>query len=178
MNKHKNKKIALIVLSVILSLLVVVWYVLKNDTKTSQTNGTELNQIDYQPPSEEERNAGNSKKEDLGNEVNDDEQNTGDDSDLQKANVVIVDASQYDEVIEVRAFVENIVQDGECTYTLKNTNETIMRTLPANAESSTSPCASLSLNRSEITNTGTWDVTVSYRSIDAYGSSSTAMEVR
>lgn len=146
--------------------------------KTPVPSNTSTGQptINLDPPTEEEAKAGDEIKEDI--IKNEAEQQQKPTTDKTLAEIVIVDSTQYDNEIEVRAFVSNILKDGTCTFEFTNGSEKITKTMPATADASSTPCMTLVVPRSEFTKTGTWNLTVSYDSDTASGSSKSSVEVK
>jgi len=140
-----------------------------NDNTGEENNAT--NKINLEPPTEQEQAAGDKQKE----EIIDEEENT---SVPDGAEVIIVDANQYDQEIEVRAFVSNLVEDGTCTITFTKADLKIVKEVPANADASSTPCVTLTLPRSEFSETGTWDVSVTYSNTRIMGTTSGTMEIQ
>lgn len=127
--------------------------------------------INYDPPSEEEEQVGNEIKEELQNEP-DEEQENSTDSQLNKVTIVISDASQYDNVVEVRSFIHNHIQEGICTFAFRKGNHLVKKEMPAFPDASTTICNNPNIARSEFPVTGDWELIVSYSSTDATGQSS------
>lgn len=132
--------------------------------------------INLSPPTEEESNAGNEQKEKIIKQEEDvAEQNS---TTKNEVSLIIVDANQYDNEVEVRAFVSNIIQDGTCTYTFtKDGSDTITKSSPAFADASSTPCVTLQINQSEFQNTGIWDLEVTYTNEVNEGSANTTIEI-
>jgi hypothetical protein len=80
------------------------------------------------------------------------------------ANVVITDASQYGDIVEVRAFIPSIIQEGQCAITFTQGSETLSKQVPAYSDASTTICTNLSVPLGEFTTNGIWSVSVIYES--------------
>lgn len=93
---------------------------------------------------------------------------------------VLVDASQYEDTIEVRAYVPGITENGgTCTVTMTLGAQKVTKQVGGTADATTTRCQNLNLPRSTFPQAGTWDVAVAYASATAAGTSATAkMEVR
>lgn len=127
--------------------------------------------INYSPPTELEKSAGDEKKQ----EIAKDESSDTDDPEV--AEIVIVDANQYDDMVEVRAFVANELAEGTCYMTFaKSGEQSINKEVPAYPDASTTPCISLTIPRSEFASSGTWELTVRYESTTGI-TGSTSQEV-
>lgn len=163
---NKIKKIVILILLVTLLLAAGVG-VYRYATKDSDTNDdmvSEVNTVNYEPPTEEEKEAGDKQKETI---VNTESEN---DNLPESAEVVIVDSSQYDDEIEVRAFVANVIKDGTCTITFLKDGNMIEKSVPAYADASTTPCIALTLPRSEFGESGEWKLVVEYKNEQIVGS--------
>lgn len=130
--------------------------------------------INYRQPTEEEQKTGDEKKRELSDEGNEAEQNEKDKpSHKVKKNttVLITDAAQYGDMLEVRSFMPHIYQNGTCTLVFSQGSSKITKTAPAYADSSNTVCTNPEIKRSEFSTAGEWKVTVSYESKDAIGKS-------
>lgn len=125
--------------------------------------------INYNPPTKEEKKAADTQKE-----KNIEREQTEDNpKPISKADITIVDASQYGDTVEIRAYISNILEDGgTCTAKLTNGNQTITRTNQSFKDATTTQCGALNIPRSEFNSTGTWQLTMSYTSNTANGESS------
>jgi len=138
------------------------FYTRNNTPQQVQTPA--VNTVNYLPPTEEENNAGNLQKEEIVANENQTSQKP------QTAEVIIVDASQYENEIEVRAFIANVIESGTCTYTFVKDQEKLTKTMPATADASSTPCMTLIVPRSEFSSAGTWNLTVAFESETITGS--------
>lgn len=86
--------------------------------------------------------------------------------------VFIVDASQYDNTVEVRAYVSGVVESGVCNVVFTQGTSKITKQVAATANASSTVCATLDVPLSEFSGRGTWNVTVSYSSDTSVGSTS------
>lgn len=79
-------------------------------------------------------------------------------------NVIITDASQYGDDIEVRAFMPSIVESGTCTVEFKKGTEEFRVEEAAYADATTTICTNSLIKRDMFPSSGNWTVTVSYSS--------------
>ena len=166
--KTKNKKFLIISL-LAGALLALTLFVsektgtinLFNADRADETNQSE--EIGYSPPTKEEREAGDSKKQQI---VDQSEENPVSGA----VDVVIVDADQYGNEIEVRAFVANLVENGTCTIRFSKDATYFDKEVPAYSDASTTPCVTLTVPRQEFASAGTWDVTITYKGSQKMGS--------
>lgn len=121
------------------------------DDKTKQDNMA----VNYDDPTEEQIQAGQDIKDK--NEID------GEDDPIYS--IFVVDAEQYGSEIEVRSYVDGVVEDGGiCTYTFKNGAEILTKTSSGFANASYTTCTTLVTQASEFTSSGTWELTISYAS--------------
>lgn len=125
------------------------------------------NGVNYSPPTESEKQAANDIKDTI---VNSQQNNQSTDGKT-KASVIITDAAQYENTIEVRSFIPNHYEDGTCTITFTHQNLKVQKTAPAYRDASSTICTNPLVGRSEFTATGEWAVIVSYTSEHANGTS-------
>lgn len=133
------------------------------------------NTINYDPPTENEVQAGNEQKQAI--IQNEPQQPT---EPAQEVTVTIVDANQYGDEIEVRAFVPSIVRNGTCSFTFTNPSGMVEKSGPASADASSTLCISQVIPRSEFSSAGQWDLTVRYLSDNETitGIANTVVEVK
>lgn len=128
----------------------------RNTNSISSSDLEDVETINYDPPTNEEKNAGDAIKQ----EIIDNEQKNPPEKSIVK--VILVDSSQYGDEIEVRAFVENFVEDGNCTINFTNGDKSIDKTVPAFADASSTPCITLTLPVKDFPEAGMWSVKVTY----------------
>lgn len=173
MNNYKNWLKILLPTLLIIGALAVFLYIRANQNQTTtdpNTNDLPERTINYSPPTEDEKAAGDKQKDETIQQENRSIPNT--------AQVVIVDAGQYGNIIEVRAFVSNVIANGTCTVTFTKGGSKVIKTVPARADASSTPCVNVEVPRSEFAQTGTWEVTVLFESEKAKGSSSSKLEIQ
>lgn len=185
---NKNPKMSpkkALLIGIVLVVLAIATLVLLE--KTGVTNFYERSQpssptptepqprINLDPPTEEEAAAGDQKKDEI---VQQEQEEDGAPDPATKTSVTIVDASQYDTEIEVRAFASSI-KDGTCVITFEQAGQVkIVKSVPAYADASSSPCIALTLPRSEFPTAGKWHVTVEYSSEGLEGSAETSLQLQ
>jgi hypothetical protein len=143
-------------------------FVLKDHSKNSDSKISEkpraVNSVDYSGPTEEEVASGDKQKAE--NVERDNQPNTP----PHTANVVVVDGSQYNDTVEVRAYISNIYEDGgECTATLTNNGPTITETSKAFKDATTTQCGTIDIPRSKFATAGDWQLLVTYSSASVTG---------
>lgn len=133
----------------------------------------------YTPPTQEEKQSGNEiKPEVVKRQEQEDAQkkdstnsSTPTTSTNNNAEVIITDAAQYNNVIEVRSFVANKYQDGTCKITLTKGELVVSKETKAYKDATTTICTNPLIDRSEFKQTGDWQVFVQYTAGATTGSS-------
>lgn len=131
--------------------------------------------INYNPPTNNERQAGIDQKEKNKTRVELDENPPA----ITSANVLITDASQYGDDVEVRAYSDNVYEDvGTCVAVFTKGPLTVTKSNPAFKDAKTMQCGALDFKREQFTQTGTWQLVLTYRSPTAEGSASRPVEIQ
>lgn len=125
--------------------------------KVSTDTGT----IDYSPPTEEEKQAADTQKDE---NVKEETERNNPDNVSQKTTVLITDAGIYDGVVEVRSFIPDHYEDGTCTLTFVNGSKSVTKDTPAYRDVSTTICTNPTFPAAEL-GSGSWQVTVTYTAI-------------
>ncbi len=157
--KSKSKKSLFIIIILCLAVIAgasISWWMLSKDKyQTSNTDGK------YSPPTDQEQRAGDSQKEQVLEQER--ARNNTPEPSNQVVSVVITDAGQYGDMIEVRSFIPNHYEDGDCIITFTQGNTKIEKTTTAYRDVSTTICKNPLIKRSEFPTSGDWEVTVSYK---------------
>jgi hypothetical protein len=142
----------------------VVWLQNKPDPQDKPTRG--INQVDYSGPTSAEKDAGNDQKQAV---IQRDTVDSG--STPSKANIVLVDSSQYDDVFEIRGYVSNLFEnDGFCTATLTKAGyNSVTKKVSASSSATNTQCQTVDIPVTEFPAKGPWQLTVSYSSAHASG---------
>lgn len=169
--RFTKRRVALISLFVVLALGLGFSTLALKGRNSSQPETSSPGGINHGPLTEEEQASGDERKKELVEE----EQNTDPEPNgqVKTATVIITDAGQYDDTIEVRAFIPDHYQDGTCTITFRQGNHVITKESPAYRDASTTICTNPMIQRSEFPTGGDWQVNVTYTSADAKGQSET-----
>lgn len=180
-NSKKSKKSLLIALVAVLVLLAGSYYVYSSDLLNlrSSDNPAGQDSVNFDPPTEEEQEAGNEVKEkltsDKGQSENKNHQTPASNDQAKKSvTVVVVDAGQYDDVIEVRAYTPDVLQEGVCTITFTRGSHTVVKEVKAHPDVSSTICTNLEVKRNEFPAGGEWSVVIDYTSQTAQGKSKTS----
>lgn len=147
---------------------VFLWLASQKKPSTQSSSPLSVNQVNYGGPSDDEQAAGDKQKE-----VNV-QKETPSPQPASGATVILSDASQYGDVIEVRGYIANIIEEGgNCTATFTLGSKVITATGAGIKDAKTTQCSTISLPRSQFTSAGSWSVVLSYKSAVAEGSSTT-----
>jgi hypothetical protein len=179
--KKNRKKFLVSFLVLVLSSGLVLFILEKNgninlysrnpDNSFQTTKPT--NTINYNPPTKQEKEAGDEQKTNIVEKDAIDKTTKPD-----TAEVVIVDAAQYDDDIEVRAFVSNVIESGICRYIFRNGNNILEKSQSAFPDASSTPCTTLTISRTEFPTSGVWSLTVTYESASLQGSKSQEITIK
>ena len=167
-----NSKLIIICALVLVGALLIALFILKHNKRVANEpkgNPKQINQINYGPPTREEANAGDKQKNQVTTPTT---QSSTQTNGKKNVSVIITDASQYGDSIEIRAFVQNYIKNGTCTIIIQKGSTQINKQVPAYADASSTICTNLNLSRSEISD-GEWNVSVGFESTDASGTSQT-----
>lgn len=163
---RSGKKIIIAALVIIVVLASAIFAYLQFQKRTDNTIAP-TNTVNYEQPTNKEQAAGDEQKQ-----INDrSTDQDGSDAKPTTADVRITDAGQYDDAVEVRAYIANVFEEGTCTIKFTKGNENITRTTPAYPDSSYTICTNPTIRRSEFPSSGDWLVQVSFSSNSASGSS-------
>ncbi len=170
--KRANNKraILLVVFLLLLAGLAFAGYRLNNRNSAKPANTESAGEtINYAPGTDEEKAQTDKHKEDLANQQNQTPPPTGGDK---KVMPIITDATQYEDKVEVRAYIPSLIENGgKCIYTFRKDSAQVIRTVDAQAGPQTTQCESIGILASEFPVKGTWVLTVSYSSASSNGSS-------
>lgn len=136
-----------------------------SDTPTVNSDG-----INFNPPTEQEKQQVEDNKQTIANEQHN-QPTTDPVSGLKKVSPIITYAGQYNNVIEVGGYVANVIENhGTCTLKLSKSNITKTVSVNATSNASSTDCSVMSLTRSEL-EPGAWNATVIYTSSTSAGTS-------
>lgn len=177
-----SKKVIIVLISIIAFALISLMILeisgvinLRKDSSSSEDSVKPVNTINYDPPTEEEKTAGDKQKQEIIQKENEEEPKTT----LKSANVIIVDASQYSDEIEVRAFASNVLENGTCNYSFSLAGQTtITKETTAYADASTTPCITLTVPRAVFAVSGEWQLTVAFSSANYKGSATQKVVIK
>lgn len=171
MRLKNRKKIVVLSLALVALLVTGLSFILLQRSSSSVEIPEGIagrSDIDYSPPTEQEKAAGDAQKDKTIKQQELDSEQTQ----HSQANVVITDASYYpnDNSVEVRGYISNIFEDGgTCTATFTQGSQTISKTSQAFKDASSTQCGAINVSRGEFPAAGTWNIKLSYQSSTAHG---------
>lgn len=155
---HKVRNIAILCLAAIIVAVGVFFLCMKLADKQSETTEGGISNINYNDPTDEQIESGESIKE----------QNQTDEDNQEEKNytIFISGSGQYDQSIEVRAYIGGglIENDGICKFVFKNGNRTLTKNTPAYANVSNTNCENLEVPASDFPISGDWSLIITYSS--------------
>ncbi len=179
-NKKNNSKKILVIVAVFLCIVGLLagglLFARSTRNRTITTNMPDTQQgeeiLNLDPPTEEDKQVVDETKARI---VSQDEAPVNNNPNV---TVTITDATQYDNIIEVRGFA-NIVEEGAtCTVTLEKGTNVIRKKVSAFADATVTGCSVAEIARSEFAEGGTWKVTLSYTSTARSGTATSSVEVK
>jgi hypothetical protein len=173
MIKIKNKKLTLILIAVLLLAVTFIGYKIF-DRKQTSPQGVSEDPTSYSGPTDEEKAEANARKAEIVEQMEKEQSQSASSSGSKKqVKPVITNASQNGSEIFVSAYVPGIFENGgTCVLEAKKDSYTVRKTNNAFAGATTTDCAPFRISASEFKAKGDWQVTVSYTSAKAQGTSS------
>ncbi|MEI7674229.1 MAG: hypothetical protein WCI60_00635 [bacterium] len=169
--KKQTKKL-LITFLVILLMLCVAIFIYASRTNDTKKTGDPINKVNYGPPTETEKSAGD-KQKDLNSSKESAIRSSQANGQYGKAQVVVVDANQYFENVEVRAYISNVYETGgTCSAQFTSDGSSITGNSSATKDATTTQCGSIVIPRTKFPSGGRWQLIVSYSSPTSMGVSS------
>jgi hypothetical protein len=177
--QRKRKRVIPIAIAIIAILLIagaIAFYFFgdklfnSNGSTDGNSAPNDTNTVNLDPPTQQEVDESQQGKQDI---IDNDDKDTDTDS----VEVGVASAFNTGEVLDIRAFVPGVIEgDGKCTATLTRNNLTVTRTVDAFIDARTTQCRANAIPLSEFSQSGIWNLVVSYQSSKHSGTSS-KMEV-
>lgn len=147
------------------------------NTDTASKDSEDVNSIDYSPPTSEEQSSSQDAKrrfkEEQERKAQEDSRKTP--SGKKIANVSITSAGVFNDKLEIRAYISNVIEDGgTCTATVTSStakSEVVTAQSKAFADASSSVCPPIYIPANKL-QAGKWSVQVKYTSSNYEGVSS------
>lgn len=166
----KIKKIIIITIAIIIVLLAATAtaYHYKLGPFVSHKN----NSINLNPPTSEQKAAGNDVKQNTLNQTKDGKGNTGSDpspapqpvagSDKKSVGMDITATNQTDTALQIRTFIQTVTNSGTCSLSMKNSQGLLYTaTTGVQAQSSTTTCKGFDVPIAQLSS-GVWTISISF----------------
>jgi hypothetical protein len=141
---------------------------------TQNVTSQEEGKINFEPPTEQEKQLVEDNKEQI--VAN---QKTEEELQSTTVSILITDASQYNDTIEVRAYTPDVYEsDGTCTYVFTKGISKITKSVASAKDAKTTYCPTLNVPRSDFDSAGNWSLDLSYKSSVSQGSKQTTVKVQ
>lgn len=168
--KTNRRKIIIILILVLILGVGAFYFTVVRNSESDKKNTDHQNNINYSPPTKEELEAVKEAKDKIIKEDENQESSTwNDQSQKRTLNPVISGAEVFNNKLEITSYVQNTIDEGQCTATISKGNIIIERKTSSTRENSTSYCHLVSIDSSEIPEKGTWSVVVKYSSSTSEG---------
>ncbi|MDB5175748.1 MAG: hypothetical protein JWM81_606 [Candidatus Saccharibacteria bacterium] len=174
--KHSsNKKIVILVAVIVVAALAGTALAYKNSRHVDSVVRAP-NSVDYGGPTKQEQAAGDAQKDANKAREKIDAQTPA--TTTTPASVILVDSTQYDSTVEIRAYVSNVYEDGgTCTATLTSGSAKVTKTSTAFKDATTTQCGAIDIARSEFSTAGTWNLTLVYSSPTSTGQATSEVKI-
>lgn len=163
-NRSKSpKKVMLLLLAAVLlaGCGVGAYALYLRQSQSEDTQDRPINSVDYSGPTKVEQSAANDQKR-LNKAREDKIENT---EEIETASLIITDAGQYENQIEVRAFVTNLIEDGKCSVKFaKSGSSPITTNSTAIKDAKGTQCGALDTETTRFPVGGIWTAEVSFLS--------------
>lgn len=150
----------------------------RGDNPAATTDQTEEQEtINFDPPTDKEKEAGDEKKDEITKNQPDQEPAPSAPVEDNRKSVkpIITSAGHYEDQIEVRSFVPGIYENsGTCTVVFMQNNNRIERQVEGIQDATTTRCDTVTILREDFPSSGTWTVKVNYSSPSSQGESDVA----
>ena len=170
--RQKNSKKRLLIIAFIALLIAIVigyFFYQKSNTPEAEKKTTTktASGVNLDPPTEQEKEAANDQKTE---NIKRDEAVSSTPK-TTTPSIVVVDADQYGNTIEVRAYISNLYENnGTCTATFTKAGTKVSKSSSGFKDATTTQCTPINIARSEFPQAGEWKYTVSYQSAAGSGS--------
>lgn len=178
MKKNRNRLVLIAPAVALLVITVAVYFWRFHGTNNipvknpaTQSQGQDIN---YDPPTEQDQEDVNKNKEKLGEEQQPSTPTTNPSNNKHSVNGVLTSVYVDGDSVRAMAFIPGIVEDGgQCSFTFTKDGKTITKNSEGIADATTTKCQPLVFPKSSLSN-GNWTITMRYNSRAAEGSSNTS----
>lgn len=170
---HKRRYIIALITATLLIAggLASAYYAQNKSITPSKNNEPGQNKVNYDPPTTTDEDEAKDHKESLVDQAVKTPVNNSNDT-KKSVEVGIVDASQYGDVIEVRAFTPGVVEGGGvCTATFTKGSLSVTETSEGFVDATTTQCSIMNIPRANFPSSGTWSLVLAYESSEYAGRS-------
>ncbi|MGH7158054.1 MAG: hypothetical protein ACREGD_03185 [Candidatus Saccharimonadales bacterium] len=178
---HTSKRILLCGLVILMvGTAALLFFLNREDRPLTETTATSAGATDgrdttinYDPPTEEEKQQAEDHKDELAQQAQNQDPNT---SNKKEVIISITSATNVSgPTVTITGFAQGIVEDaGTCTATLTKGGDTKTATSDGFADANTTQCQPMTMQLSP----GSWQLTLSYNSSSASGSSTKTLTVQ
>lgn len=163
-----SKKTILVTVFVVVAVAAIALFGVSTLSKHSNESQNGMaGKYGYTSPTDEEKKFSDSIKDKIvANQQKDEPTGV---TPVKSVRVIIVDAAQYENVIEVRSFTEGLHSKGSCTTRFTKGSLVIEKTSPAYPDASSTICNNPNVQRSEFSEPGEWQVVVKFSASGSYG---------
>lgn len=163
----KNKKLIVpACLVAILLLATSAYFVFIRDNQGSDQFTSNDDNINYEPPTEDEIQQAENNKEELGNQVSGTPERTG------SGKIAVVPIISTASPTFVSGFVPGVFEEGGiCKYEFSNDSQTFTKTSSGFGNVNNTQCEPLQLSNSDFPSNGSWNIVLNYSSTTAEGQS-------
>jgi len=133
------------------------WFPFVKDKNTSK----DVNGIDYNLPTDEQKQAGERQKKSTAEQNPDTKTNTSQDQNSNSGGTlqVTITANQNGNIVQIRSFITKISSSGTCNITLTKGSSKVTKSSGIQALPSESTCRGFDISTSELT-AGNWQATI------------------
>ena len=174
MKNTKRTSNKLLIFTIIAAVVVIgvglgVWRYVATRSVSSDPVSTKH----FSGPTEQEKQETAAHKDELVGQIHDEQESESNDSGGQaqkSVTPIITDASQTGSAIRIAGYVPGIFEEGgDCTVVIERNGTKITKASKGFQNVSTTQCTPVTIDRSEFSATGDWQVTITYSSTTAKG---------
>ncbi len=165
----KRKKISFLILGFLLVVGIGLWHFhpwQKSAIEIAREKGNVSGQLDRQNAQKNKKSSSSSSG---GNNAT---ETSGSDQNLQSVTPILSRWDGGTDPVEVAGYVQGVFEDGgTCTYTFTKDSQSFSRTSVGFQDATHTSCAPVDISKSSFPQTGTWQVTLKYKSSTSVGTS-------
>ena len=165
-----SKKISIIIIAIIVVILAAT--AAAYHYKLGPFVSRQKNSINLNPPTKDQKAAGNDIKQSTLNQTNGGKESTGSDpspapqpvvgNDKKSVGMDITATNQTDTTLQMRTLIQTVTNSGTCSLSMKSTQgATYTATAGVQAQSSTTTCKGFDIPLTQLTS-GTWTISINF----------------